>query len=97
MTTLWTADELARASGIRAAAPITAAGVSIDTRTLRRGDLFIADNIANRVWRVDARDGRMDVFAGTGEPGYSGDGGAPEQAQPTPPGALATYLAHYLP
>ena len=42
MTILWTADELTRAIGVPVAAPITGAGVSIDTRTLRGGDLFIA-------------------------------------------------------
>jgi UDP-N-acetylmuramoyl-tripeptide--D-alanyl-D-alanine ligase len=42
MTILWTADELTRAIGVPIVEPIIAAGVSIDTRTLRRGDLFIA-------------------------------------------------------
>jgi UDP-N-acetylmuramoyl-tripeptide--D-alanyl-D-alanine ligase len=40
---LWTSDEIARATGGRASgAPFAAAGVSIDTRTLEPGDLFIA-------------------------------------------------------
>ena len=39
---LWTAAEAAVSTGGSAAAPWTAGGVSIDTRTLRTGDLFVA-------------------------------------------------------
>jgi UDP-N-acetylmuramoyl-tripeptide--D-alanyl-D-alanine ligase len=39
---LWTAAEAAVATGGSAATPWTAGGVSIDTRTLRPGDLFVA-------------------------------------------------------
>jgi UDP-N-acetylmuramoyl-tripeptide--D-alanyl-D-alanine ligase len=39
---LWTASEAARATGGNATAPWAATGVSIDTRTLRPGDLFVA-------------------------------------------------------
>ncbi|MFP4238098.1 MAG: UDP-N-acetylmuramoyl-tripeptide--D-alanyl-D-alanine ligase [Rhodosalinus sp.] len=39
---LWTAAEAARATGGRATADWTATGVSIDTRTLAPGDLFVA-------------------------------------------------------
>jgi UDP-N-acetylmuramoyl-tripeptide--D-alanyl-D-alanine ligase len=39
---LWRADELAAAFGLPEAAGFAAAGVSIDTRSLRPGDLFIA-------------------------------------------------------
>ncbi|SEL18458.1 UDP-N-acetylmuramoyl-tripeptide--D-alanyl-D-alanine ligase [Roseivivax marinus] len=44
MSVLWTADEAQAATGGRLAGPTdwTARGVSIDTRTLRRGDLFVA-------------------------------------------------------
>ncbi|MGE0417290.1 MAG: UDP-N-acetylmuramoyl-tripeptide--D-alanyl-D-alanine ligase, partial [Acetobacteraceae bacterium] len=41
-TPLWTADDLAEATGGRLLAPFDATGVSIDTRTLQPGDLFIA-------------------------------------------------------
>jgi UDP-N-acetylmuramoyl-tripeptide--D-alanyl-D-alanine ligase len=47
--TLWTAADAARATGGRASAEWQAAGVSIDTRTLAPGDLFVA--------LKDARDG----------------------------------------
>lgn len=42
MTPLWTADALASATGGALSTPFDATGVSIDTRTLRPGDLFIA-------------------------------------------------------
>jgi UDP-N-acetylmuramoyl-tripeptide--D-alanyl-D-alanine ligase len=42
MTALWTAAEAVAATGGRTGADWTAHGVSIDTRTLRRGDLFVA-------------------------------------------------------
>jgi sugar lactone lactonase YvrE len=51
-------------------------GVDFD----REGNLFIADFFNNRIRRV-ARDGVVTTFAGTGEPGYSGDGGPAAQAQ----------------
>ena len=47
--TLWTAADAARATGGRSTADWAATGVSIDTRTLRPGDLFVA--------LTDARDG----------------------------------------
>jgi len=39
---LWTSDEIAAATGGHATAPFSATGVSIDTRTLEPGDLFVA-------------------------------------------------------
>ncbi|WEF23667.1 UDP-N-acetylmuramoyl-tripeptide--D-alanyl-D-alanine ligase [Paracoccus sp. S3-43] len=47
--TLWTANDAAAATGGRAQGDWTATGVSIDTRTIRPGDLFVA--------LTDARDG----------------------------------------
>ena len=44
-TTLWTSDEAARATASvagKATEPWTATGVSINTRTLKPGDLFVA-------------------------------------------------------
>ncbi len=41
---LWTSAEIAAAVGGRAGAPFAATGVSIDTRTLLPGDLFVALN-----------------------------------------------------
>lgn len=42
MTGLWTANEVAAATGGEAGGDWTASGVSIDTRTLEPGDLFVA-------------------------------------------------------
>ena len=42
MTELWTAQDLLEATGGRMDTPFAATGVSIDTRTLRPGDLFVA-------------------------------------------------------
>jgi UDP-N-acetylmuramoyl-tripeptide--D-alanyl-D-alanine ligase len=39
---LWTSDEIAAATGGRASGAFSATGVSIDTRTIEAGDLFIA-------------------------------------------------------
>lgn len=49
MAALWTSDEAAAATGGTATAPWSAGGLSIDTRTLSPGDLFVA--------LTDARDG----------------------------------------
>ena len=42
MTALWTAPDLLEATGGTMTTPFAAAGVSIDTRTLQPGDLFVA-------------------------------------------------------
>jgi UDP-N-acetylmuramoyl-tripeptide--D-alanyl-D-alanine ligase len=42
MSPLWTGHDLLEATGWTAATPFAAAGVSIDTRTLQPGDLFVA-------------------------------------------------------
>ena len=49
MTALWTAEDIEKATGGRATSSFDAQGVSIDTRTLRPGDLFVA--------LTDVRDG----------------------------------------
>ena len=46
---LWTSDEIIKAAGGNATAPFEATGVSIDTRSLQPGDLFVA--------LMDQRDG----------------------------------------
>ncbi len=42
MTALWTSDDAATATGGRATAPWAATGITIDTRALEPGDLFVA-------------------------------------------------------
>src|SRR5580658_1615725 len=41
----------------------------------RAGNLYFSDTFNNRVWRVDAASGIIITVAGTGEKGFSGDGG----------------------
>jgi streptogramin lyase len=45
------------------------------------GNFYIADMTNHAVRRVDARTGVITTFAGTGQPGYSGDGGPASAAQ----------------
>ena len=42
MTALWTAPDLLEATGGTMSVPFAATGVSIDTRTIQPGDLFVA-------------------------------------------------------
>ena len=52
------------------------------------GNLYIADTWRNRIRQVDAS-GTITTFAGTGEPGYSGDGGPAVEARLDKPGDVA--------
>ena len=52
-------------------------GVAVDGD----GNLFIADRGNRRVRRVDGTSGIVTTFAGTGEAGFSGDGGPAAEAQ----------------
>jgi hypothetical protein len=45
-----------------------------------RGDVFIADTWNNRVRKIDAATGIIETVIGTGEKGFSGDGGPARQA-----------------
>lgn len=45
------------------------------------GDVVIADGPQNVVWRVEAATGIVRIIAGTGEPGFSGDGGPARSAR----------------
>jgi sugar lactone lactonase YvrE len=53
------------------------AAVAVDAS----GNIFISDFYNYRVRRVDALTGVMTTYAGTGTLGYSGDGGAADQAE----------------
>jgi sugar lactone lactonase YvrE len=61
------------------------AGLALDSA----GNLFIADQLNNVVRRVDAATGIMTTIAGTGTPGFSGDGGPATGATLSLPFALA--------
>ena len=51
------------------------------------GTLYIADRLDNRVWKF--ANGRKSLYAGTGEAGFSGEGGAAEGAKLDWPTGLA--------
>jgi serine/threonine-protein kinase len=48
---------------------------------LHDGMLYIADTLSSRIRVVDLAAGTIDAFAGTGDPGFSGDGGPAADAQ----------------
>jgi sugar lactone lactonase YvrE len=45
------------------------------------GDLYLADTWNNRVRKIDAKSGLITTIAGTGDKGFSGDGGPARKAQ----------------
>ena len=47
----------------------------------RNGNFYIADMVNSAIRKVDAKTGVITTFAGTGKPGYSGDGGPANAAQ----------------
>ena len=47
----------------------------------KEGNYYIADMTNHAIRRVDAKTGIITTFAGTGQPGYSGDGGPANKAQ----------------
>lgn len=46
-----------------------------------RGDLYVVDMMNHVVRKVDLKTGAISTIAGTGQPGYSGDGGPAARAQ----------------
>ncbi len=44
-------------------------------------DLYIADTFNNRVRKIDSKTGMISAFAGTGDKGFSGDGGPASKAR----------------
>jgi len=52
------------------------------------GFLYVADVMHNRVIRIDEATGAAETIAGTGAPGYSGDGGPAKQARLFAPTAV---------
>ena len=65
------------------------------------GDVYVADVENHRVRKIDASTGVISTFAGTGDRGYGGDGGAAIRARLTRPTGVATddagnvYVADY--
>jgi len=60
-------------------------GVAVDSA----GNLYIADSGNSVVWKVAAKTGIMISVAGTGTPGYSGDGGPAIEAELRYPNSVA--------
>jgi serine/threonine-protein kinase len=56
------------------------------------GTFYVADSIAHRVYRMSP-EGSVEVVAGTGTPGFSGDGGPAEEASLNGPHGLALDLS----
>ena len=52
-------------------------GLAIDSR----GDVYIADGAANRIRKIDVQGNVITTFAGTGNQGFSGDGGHASAAE----------------
>jgi DNA-binding beta-propeller fold protein YncE len=70
--------------------PATSVALGLPEAIAVRGnDLFIADSLANTVWRVDLSKGWLSRFAGNGDAAYSGDGASPAFAGLRNPGAVA--------
>lgn len=57
----------------------------------RDGNLFIGDLQNHRIRRVDAATGRISTIAGTGEDGFTGDGGPATQAAISNPFGLVVH------
>ncbi len=55
----------------------------------RAGNLYIAERDNHVVRKVDRKTGIISTFAGTGQPGFSGDGGAATRAQLRQPHSIA--------
>lgn len=67
----------------------------------RNGNLFFVEGATNRVRRIDPS-GMIKTYAGTGEKGFSGDGGRADKARLNNPSGLAVdgdgnlYIAEYV-
>ena len=57
------------------------------------GNVYVADNQNHRIRRVSAFTGAIRTIAGTGERGYSGDGGPATEARLSSPGGVAVDAA----
>ncbi len=60
------------------------------------GNLYLALREGNAVYKIDPKEGRFQLVAGTGEKGYSGDGGPGKQARLSGPKGIAYAPDHSL-
>ena len=63
--------------------------VAVDVAADRAGNIFIADQFNHRIRRI-APDGNISTVAGTGAPGFAGDGGLAVNAQINTPTGIFT-------
>ena len=59
------------------------------------GNLYVSESLGSVIRKI-AADGTVSTFAGTGQPGYSGDGGPAIQAKLSFPGPLAVGPDEFL-
>ena len=71
--------------------PATSASLSVphEVQLDAAGNLYAAERDNHVVRKVDARTGAISTFAGTGAPGFSGDGGPAARAQLRQPHSIA--------
>ena len=71
--------------------PATEAQLNVpqDIAVDSEGNLYIADSFNNIIRRIDAQYGEIPTVAGTGTPGFAGDGGPATEAQLNAPRAVA--------
>ena len=63
----------------------SAVAVAVD----QDGTVFISDQDLNQIYRVDKRTGIINLIAGNGTPGFSGDGGPAVNAMVNHPNSLS--------
>jgi uncharacterized protein (TIGR03437 family) len=82
-------------SGDGGLATLAGLNVAVDVSADRAGNLYIADQFNHRIRRI-APNGVITTVAGTGVPGYSGDGGLAVNAQiNTPTGVFADNAGNF--
>ena len=54
-----------------------------------KGNVFIADTLNHCIRKIDVGTGKISILAGTGQPGFSGDGGPALQARLNEPSGIA--------
>ncbi|MDE3248838.1 MAG: gliding motility-associated C-terminal domain-containing protein [Bacteroidota bacterium] len=75
--------------------------VTKSVRTDKQGNIYVAESSGHRVRRIDIATGIITTIAGTGNPGFSGDGGPATKANIDTPNDLAIddngniYIADY--
>ena len=86
----WTIDTIAGGGSIGDGGPAIQARLDLPTRAVvgQDGSLYFSDAYNHRIRKVDPM-GNISTVAGTGRPGFSGDGGPAVEAQVSQPQSLA--------